>query len=544
MDITARTPAPVGADLAVELLLASPEVEAFARRTATEVTRARVSEALLPALTAALWHLRDGQRSRALALLVSDDDAARSLADDVGQYLPHTPVGYLPSRGATYGSGLEPAAHLVGERNRALHVLERGGFVAVSADALIERIPAGDARPAPISVELGEEIDFEALVKSLAAAGYERKHNVEERGEFSVRGGLIDVFASTGREPIRIELFGDQVERVSAFSLFTQRSLRDLGRVDLYPAAEERNQPAGWGQGDQPDMPAGLVALTDELQARAGVVAWNPDALAAEVREEEEELAERLRDPEVRGRGYVRADRVAELIDASPALEEMPLGQPQSFEAQPPALASVGIAEAENELRALLRAGYRVIVCFPHTGEAERTRLALRRVEAEPPGGGPFTEPGRAVRDLEHPPRLRVALAAARGAALPSALPPPRPAGPDRRWGGRSPRSPTCARATTSCTRITASAASSGSTPRRSPGSCATTCTWSSRARTGCTCRTISWPRSAATWAPTAGRRRSRSSAARRGRRSRPARGSRCGSWPASCSRCTPAAST
>ncbi len=59
MDITARTPAPVGADLALELLLASPEVEAFGRRTATEVTRARVSAALMPALAAALWKLRD-----------------------------------------------------------------------------------------------------------------------------------------------------------------------------------------------------------------------------------------------------------------------------------------------------------------------------------------------------------------------------------------------------------------------------------------------------------------------------------------------------
>ncbi len=71
------------------------------------------------------------------------------------------------------------------------------------------------------------------------------------------------------------------------------------------------------------------------------------------------------------------------------------MGQPVSFEAQPPALASVGISEAENELRALVRAGYRVLVCFPHPGEAERTRLALRRVEAEAPGeGGAFTEPG------------------------------------------------------------------------------------------------------------------------------------------------------
>ena len=93
-----------------------------------------------------------------------------------------------------------------------------------------------------ISVAAGEEVDFDGLVAALSAAGYERKQSVEERGEFAVRGGVIDVFASTGREPIRVELFGDEVERVSAFSLFTQRSMRDLERIDLYPAAEERNR--------------------------------------------------------------------------------------------------------------------------------------------------------------------------------------------------------------------------------------------------------------------------------------------------------------
>ena len=74
----------------------------------------------------------------------------------------------------------------------------------------------------------------------------------------------------------------------------------------------------------------------------------------------------------------------------------MPLGQPYSFDAQPPALASFGVAEAENELRALVRAGYRVLVCFPHVGEAQRTSMALNRVDAEllPPGSAGPGEPG------------------------------------------------------------------------------------------------------------------------------------------------------
>ena len=152
MDITARTPAPVGADLAIELLLASPEVEAFGRRTATEVTRARVS-------AAADAGARGGAVESARARSAPGRWPCWSLMTTPLARWRRTPSQYLPGRagrlparlaGAIYGSGLEPAAHLVGERHRALHVLARGGLVAVSADALIERVASAAERPAPI----------------------------------------------------------------------------------------------------------------------------------------------------------------------------------------------------------------------------------------------------------------------------------------------------------------------------------------------------------------------------------------------------------
>src|SRR6185437_12435320 len=138
------------------------------------------------------------------------------------------------------------------------------------------------------------------------------------------------------------------------------------------------------------------VALAPELERLAQVLVWNPEQVVEAAREHSEEAADRLRDPQLRSRGYVRPQEVEALVERSGALEELPLGQTVSFEAQPPALASFGIAEAENELRALVRAGYRVLVCFPHVGEAERTRMALNRVEVHAPAagdGGP-EEPG------------------------------------------------------------------------------------------------------------------------------------------------------
>ncbi len=411
-----------GAELALAYLLHDESFAAYAGRTAGGVTRARVSEPILPAVVAALWHARAGAEPRALAVVVSDDDAARALAEAAAAYLPPDTAAFLPSRGAAWGSGLEPAPHLVGERHRGLHALAAGGLVAVSADALIERVEPPGRRPAPVALELGEELPLDDLVRALAEAGYERAATVEERGQFSVRGGLVDVFPSTGREPVRIEFFGDQVERLSAFSVFTQRSLRDCDRVLVHPAAEYAGsdpEQTAWGQDDDggPFIPAGLVPLAPELAASAAVCAWNPGELVAAVEGTHAEVADHLRDPAVRARGYVAAGVVADLIESVAALEEMPLGQPYQFEAQRPALASTGIAEAENELRALVRAGYRVLVCFAHLGEARRTHMSLRRVEAglPAPGGAGPDEAGVAfcVSPLRHgfvSPGLRLAV--------------------------------------------------------------------------------------------------------------------------------------
>src|SRR6478736_2830582 len=204
-----------GAELALPYLLESDDVASFARIAAAGVPRARVSPPMLPLL-----------------------EAAHALAESAAPYLPGAAVAYLPSRGAAYGSGLEPAAHLVGERALALDALAQGGLVAVSADALVDRIAPVDRRPPLVELDLGAEPGFDAVVELLAAAGYERADTVEERGSFSVRGGIVDVFPTTGREPIRAEFFGDEIERLSAFSAFTQRSLHELDRAVVYPAAE------------------------------------------------------------------------------------------------------------------------------------------------------------------------------------------------------------------------------------------------------------------------------------------------------------------
>src|SRR5690242_5804942 len=337
----------------VDELVEDERLSAFAEALPT---RARVSESALPVLLASL-HERLG---RGLVCALPEDADARDAADAASWFLGAERVALLPSRGVHWGSGLEPPPHLVGERARALDVLERGGLVCASAAALAEGMPPPDDRPEPIEVAQGQEPGIDELAESFALAGYERVERVEERGQFAVRGGLVDVFPTTGREPLRIELFGDEIESIRAFSPFTQRALHPVDNARIYAAAERRPdllEPTLRDDEEPPPVPDDLVAPLD----RPPDLVWEADEVKKVALEELN----------------VESD-----IAGSTELDPLPANQPFSFEAQRPALAARGLSEAENELGALVRAGQRVVVAFPHRGEALRTQNLLRRLDA------------------------------------------------------------------------------------------------------------------------------------------------------------------
>ena len=129
---------------------------------------------------------------------------------------------------------------------------EEDAVVVAGATALAEAVPDASLRPAGFAIAKGEEIDLGDVAKSLVAAGYERVEQVEERGQFAVRGGILDVFPATEERAVRIELFGDEVESMRWFSTFTQRSLGDgrAGRAGPGRRARRRAPRAGRAGGD------------------------------------------------------------------------------------------------------------------------------------------------------------------------------------------------------------------------------------------------------------------------------------------------------
>ena len=456
---------------------------------------ARVSEPALPLLLAAL---HEALERALLVVLLPDDADARDAAEAAAWFLGEEQVALFPSRGVRWDSGLEPPPHLVGERARALDVLAGGGLVCASAAALAERMPPPEARPAPLDLAAGDEPGIDGLAEQLALAGYERVERVEERGQFAVRGGIVDVFPTTGREPLRIELFGDEIEAIRAFSPFTQRALRPVERRDGLPRGRAARSTSS--SRACPTTRTSRVPRTTSCRRSTA----RPTSSGSPTR---------------CARSGTRSSSTRSPLDGAAQLDPFPRGQPFAFEAQRPAVAARGLAEAENELASFVRAGQRVVVAFPHRGEALRTANLLRRVEAELAGGG-----RRAPRRARgSPSRSRRPGAGSSGATSGSRCCPTRRSSASGRRAAtpgsaaRSSRSPTCAPATTSSTRTTASGSCSASRRRRSRASRATTCCSPSAARTASTSRTSRSARSRATSAPTRRRRRSRSSAARRG---------------------------
>src|SRR4051812_24259747 len=225
-------------------LATTPDGVALAR----DGGRAFVSASLRPYLVAALLDgVDDAIAAGRPALVVAGDDRqARDLAADLRHWLAPRAVRFYPSRGVAYESHLAPPPHLVGLRVAALDALLASGtdaneeppVVVVSAVALSEKVPDPELRPHSFTLKVGELLDLDEVGSDLVAAGYERVDQVEDRGQFAIRGGLLDVYPATEDRAIRVDMFDIEIESLRWFSTFTQRSLGETEQVEIAPAAE------------------------------------------------------------------------------------------------------------------------------------------------------------------------------------------------------------------------------------------------------------------------------------------------------------------
>jgi transcription-repair coupling factor (superfamily II helicase) len=371
-----------------------------------ETATARASATLRPLLLATLLEDDRALAGRPALLVSADDRSARDLAADLRAYLAPRRVRFYPSRGTGYASHVTPPPHLVGLRIDALDSLrqEEDAVVVASATALAEAVPDAALRPTGFAIERGEEIDLDAIARDLVAAGYERVEQVEERGQFAIRGGILDAYPATEERAVRIELFGDEVESMRWFSTFTQRSLEEAQRVELAPAAEldlEHREMAELAAMEATERGEEAPSAAEALPLdRFGPPLDLVPASTATILAAADEIEPALRDHWEDATTAMHADDAQHLyVDvAAPLAQRAVLAVSGSGEEDDEAFRAAraesparSIKEAEAELQKLVRSGYRTVVAFDSQGEAERARYGLDRLDATLLDGNPLS---------------------------------------------------------------------------------------------------------------------------------------------------------
>src|SRR3954470_2758161 len=393
-------------------------------RLANEGGSAFVSLSLRPFVVAAL---ADQDAKRPALVVVGDDRAARDLAVDLRAWLAPRPVRYYPSRGVTYESHLTPPPHLVGLRVAALDALtdtpagSEQPVVVVSATALSEKVPDPKLRPHGFTLGVGDLLDLDETAQQLVAAGYQRVDQVEDRGQFAIRGGLLDVYPATEDRAVRVDLFDIEIEALRWFSTFTQRSLGETECVEISPAAElapehrELAEIAALDE-DRPDIAELLPvehfrSLLDLIPERTQVIIAADEDVEPTLRDHWEDVCTAFDDQDARDL-YVNPAKINEALAerVSARLSSISHDQPIEIRAQAADFASRNLREAESELEKLVRSDYTTVVAWPQLGAAERAAYNLDRIKASLNGGTKgliFTE--ASLRDGFVAPGLKLA---------------------------------------------------------------------------------------------------------------------------------------
>jgi transcription-repair coupling factor (superfamily II helicase) len=194
---------------------------------------------------------------RPVVLAVPTGVEAERLAADLREYLGAGAVELFPAWETLPFERVSPAIETMGRRLRVIWRLRMGriepeqlpAVVVAPVRALVQRLGPHVEAFEPVVIRPGDQVDRDGLVEQLVTMGYRREYQVEARGEIAVRGAIVDVYPSTADHPVRIDLWGDEVDRLSQFSVADQRSTVAVEEARLFPVRE--------------------LLATEEVQARA-----------------------------------------------------------------------------------------------------------------------------------------------------------------------------------------------------------------------------------------------------------------------------------
>jgi len=291
----------------------------------------------------------------------------------------------LPALDVLPGQNLSPHTEISEQRAIGLWRMTAAKVpitIAPVGSALL-RIHKGDYyRRLAVELRVGEELPLETIEAHLISIGYEKREPVEMTGEYSIRGGILDVFPAENARPLRIEFFGDEIESIRRFDVESQRSVMKLTEVEVLPLAEQprigANYP-GW------EFAAALEDRREQtlldLEAGALIVLDEPE----QIRSAAERLWKRLDQiedsAELASASFLHWEDLETHLAARRQVNfrELDLNPETPHVATRPAMAfhgsmQVAVAETKN----MVEQGYRVALFAPSNGELERLADILR----------------------------------------------------------------------------------------------------------------------------------------------------------------------
>ena len=363
------------------------------------------------------------QRSPSTTLIIATatgTDAAQ-LHDDLTQFFGSHEVLLFPAWETLPFERVSPNVETMGRRLEVLWRLQgsqRPRIVVAGIRALLQKLGPHARSIDPIVIHPGDQIDADSLLKRLVNEGYRREELVEHRGEVSRRGSIIDIFPSTADTPVRIDLWGDEVDRLTSFNVNDQRSTEDLIEAVIFAAREvqlddrtcelARNLVASepWGREHWDRLSDGAVfdgmeswlpwlveeelLLTDLLDSHSRLVLIDPRRMRDRARDllaEEDDLARALastwaRDAE---KSFPRLHaEIDHLLASSQSLKALSIVAPAEAIDIPMVQSSgwgpiTGDAEATaHRVMQLVAKKWRVILAAEGTGSATRLTEVFR----------------------------------------------------------------------------------------------------------------------------------------------------------------------
>ena len=272
-----------------------------------------------------------------LLVVAARIEEAEHLVRDIQAFLGPDRAEVFPGWEVLPGEPISPSVETMGRRLDVMARLARGEEIVVVATAQsVTQLVAPASDLDILELDVGATIDLIDISERLVAMGYERNYTIERRGEFAVRGGILDVFPPATERPIRAELWGDEISSLRRFALSSQRSLDDVESVRISPCRELRADTATRARAAElaqthddpvyvqlaegvieagaerllPVLTGGLVPLSSLFDRAAPIVVLEPKAVRDRADEVMEQVTEWTAGAKVAGEHYRGLDNV------------------------------------------------------------------------------------------------------------------------------------------------------------------------------------------------------------------------------------------